>query len=203
MLQATGSNAQLFGVDTALSGLLWGLEYTGQGAENTEGEAMSDAQTHYGCLYCRAGSEERIINDLKNSHPVLDCISPKRVRIRRQGEEEVVTLFPGYILFKVSGKVDFRTIVNKNDIYRLLKYPTGGWELKGDDKDTAMMLFAMGGIVRLSKARFEESQVVMIDGPLKVFESRIKKINKRAKTANIEIEFQGRMLSVWLGFEVI
>ena len=164
---------------------------------------MSDALTHYGCLFCRSGSEERIINDLKNSHPDLDCISPKRVRIRRQGEEEVVSLFPGYIIFKVSGQIDFRTIINKNDIYRLLKYPAGGWTLEGDDQNTAMMLFAMGGVVRLSRARFEENQVIMIDGPLKEFESNIKQINKRAKTANIEFEFQGRMLSVWLGFEVI
>ena len=125
-LQAAGSYAQFFGVDTALSGLLWGLEYKRQSAENSEGEVLSDALTHYGCLFCRSGSEEQIINDQKSSHPELDCISPKRVRIRRQGEEEIVTLFPGYILFKVSCKVDFRTIVNKNDIYRLLKYPTGG-----------------------------------------------------------------------------
>ena len=80
-----------------------------------QGEGMESAEG-YGCLFCRSGSEERIIRELGLSHPTMSCLSPKRVRIRRQGEKELASLFPGYIFFHLARHIDFRTIVQKTDI---------------------------------------------------------------------------------------
>ena len=172
------------------------------------------AGSKYGCLFCRSGSEERIIRDLKNSHPTLTCISPKRVRVRRQGEKETVTLFPGYIFFKTPSTVatvapdttvaavDFRSIIQKSDVYRLLQYIDGKWELCGSDLRIAMFLFEMGGVLDLSKGRFEGDTLRFISGPLKEYEDYITKIDKRAKTAQVTIEFHGERIIMWLGFEI-
>lgn len=180
----------------------------------------------YGCLFCRSGSEERIIRDLRNIQPALECLSPKRVRIRRKGERETVSLFPGYIFFKTHANavnlcaedantnivspskevdeatVDFRTIVGKTDVYRLLRYPNGDWALKGSDLHLAMLLFEWGGIVKLSRGKFTENGVKMISGPLFEYESCITKIDKRAKTARVTIDFHGEKIEMWLGFEI-
>ena len=43
----------------------------------------------------------------------------------------------------------------------------------------------------------------MISGPLKVFEKNITAINKRMKTAKIELVFQERRIEAWLGFEIV
>lgn len=164
---------------------------------------MSNESMAYGCLFCRSGSEERIIEELKNSFPAICCSSPKRERIRRQGEKEIVTLFPGYILFKTNIETDFQIITKKTDVYRLLRYPSGSWELRGSDLDIAMDVFEMGGIVELSKACFEGDNVSIISGPLFKYRESIVDINKRVKTAKVEIVFQGKKVLVWLGFEII
>ena len=162
---------------------------------------MSNEKMAYGCLFCRSGSERRVIEELKNSYPKISCISPKRERVRRQGEKEIVTMFPGYILFKTSIKTDFQIITKKTDVYRLLRYPSGSWELRGGDLDIAIALFEMDGIVGLSKACYEGNTVRMIEGPLFKYREKIVEINKRAKTARIEIAFQEKKVMVWLGFE--
>lgn len=166
-------------------------------------DTANDERTYYGCFFCRSGSEERIIHELGLSHPEMNCISPKRMRIRRQGEKELVSLFPGYIFFHLTKRIDFRAIMQKNDVYRLLKYPNGDWELMGSDLMFTKWIFAMGGIIGLSKARFEGNAVSFLSGSLKDYEDRIKEINKRAKTAQVIIDFHGNEFTIWLGFEIV
>ena len=165
--------------------------------------ASDNGERSYGCLFCRSGSEERIIGDWQSSHPALECISPKRVRVRRQGDKNLDTLIPGYIFFYTTDPVDFRSIVDKNDVYRLLKYPTGSWQLYGTDLQIAQMMFEMGGIIGLSKAEFDGEIVRILDGPLKVYEKHITRFDKRAKTAQIQFDFQGKLVTIWLGFEIM
>lgn len=167
---------------------------------------MSERNKAYGCLFCRSGSEDRIIRELENSHPSLTCIAPKRVRIRRRGGvgiEELVSLFPGYIFFCTSVIQEFRTLLQKADIYRLLRYPNGDWKLYGSDLYIATLMFEVDGVVGLSKACFEGNTVKILEGPLKDYEGCIIKINKRAKTAQVKVDFQGKVLIMWLGFEII
>lgn len=166
-------------------------------------ETVNSGKIDYGCLFCRSGSEERIIRELGLSHPEMNCISPKRVRIRRQGDMELVALFPGYIFFHLGKPVDFRSIVQKADIYKVLKYPTGDWKLAGSDLLLAKWMFEMGGVVSLSKARFEGDTVTVLSGSLKDYEDRINEFNKRAKTAKVTIDFHGMELTLWLGFEIV
>jgi len=164
--------------------------------------AMLDESVAYGCIFCRSGSEDRIIRELKSSRPEMVCISPKRVRIRRQGEKELATLFPGYIFFRSSATVDFRTMLQRDEIYRLLQYPSGDWKLRGSDLLIAVFMFDLGGIVGLSKARFDGNGIRILSGPLKEYENSITKLDKRAKTAQVTIHFHGMELIMWFGFEI-
>lgn len=159
-----------------------------------------------GCLFCRSGAEDRIISELKISHPGINALSPKKIRIRRYGGmavEEQVTLFPGYIFFNSTGDTEFRGILSKQDVYRLLTYPNGDWNLRGDDRAIAEMMFNHNGVIGLSKAFYEGDSVHIADGALKDLEGSIIKLNKRAKTAQVKIEFAGKNLILWLGYEII
>ena len=172
-------------------------------SQMSEGNGMTPTEeVAYGCLFCRSGSEERIIQGLKNSYPNMECLSPKRVRIRRQGEKELATLFPGYIFFRNSDPVIIPTLKQTAEIYRVLQYPNGEWKLHGSDLSVAMMMFEWGGTIELSKACFKEDGVKIISGPLKAYENSITRVNKRTKTAQVMINFNGEALVMWLGFEI-
>ena len=169
---------------------------------SSENDVFTIYNIYYGCFFCRSGSEERIIHEMSISHPQMDCIVPKRVRIRRQGEKETVTLFPGYIFFRISSSIDFRALVQKTDVYKLLQYPNGDWVLHGADLKIAMMIFEMGGVFILSKACYNDTGIQFLSGPLKEYENHITKIDKRAKTARVTMVFHGREMTLWLGYEI-
>ena len=165
-----------------------------------------DIKTIYGCLFCRSGIEDRIISELKITMPGLSVISPKKIRIRRyanEAVEELATLFPGYLFFFADGEIDFRELLRKQDIYRLLSYPNGEWMLSGADRMIAELMFDNGGVIGLSKAFYEGTIIRISDGPLKNMEGSIIRVNKRMKTVEVGLELMGKKVKLWLGYEIV
>lgn len=160
----------------------------------------------YGCLFGLTGDEDAVIRALVDRHPGVEAISPKRVRIRRAGgvgTEEQVTLFPGYVFFRVrAADPDFTPKVWRLPA-RLLTYDDGVWQLHGADAQIAQAFFEAGGVVKLSTAYYEGDRIRILDGFLKNYEGSIARVNHRARTAEIKVQFQDKTLSLWLGFELV
>ncbi len=167
----------------------------------------STGERVYGCLFCRSGREDHILADIQRFHPQTEAIVPKRKRIRRMGgvgfEEEAV-LFPGYIFFRVEDDgAKPRYLLRVKDSYRVLENADGDWRLHGPDLAMAKMLFEEGGVVGFSKAYYVGDRIRIQEGMLKAYEGAIERVNKRARTAQVRIDLQGKIMRVWLGFELI
>ena len=170
-------------------------------------ELLGPGAGTYGCLFCRSGKEQKIIRELVQIAPEVDAISPMKVRIRRSrgcSREELVTLFPGYVFFRAAeGAPDMSRFVRLEDVLRLLTYTDGEWRLAGSDEAIARMFFGGDGIVGLSKAYYEGDRIRVTEGTLKRYEDSITRVNHRARTAEVKVDFHGKILTMWLGFELI
>lgn len=167
---------------------------------------MSEERESYGCFFCRAGAEARVMQRLQLIYPDVQFIFPAKLRFRRSrtvAREEQVALFPGYIFFRTTGDIRREEYRMLGDIFRLLTYEGGDWRLHGSDEGIARSLFACAGVVGISRAYYEGDRIRISDGFLKAYEGQIIRVNRRAKTAQISLDFQGKTLSLWLGFELI
>jgi len=167
-----------------------------------------ELKTEYGCLFCRSGSEGRLVAELERYFPEVKTVIPRKKRIRRMGGqafEEEVTLFPGYVFFRVEADSMYRPrlLTRARDAYRVLVDADGSWRLSGVDRVMAETLFGTEGVVGFSKAYFQGDRIRILDGLLKAYEGCIERVNKRARTAQIRIDLQGKIMRVWLGYELI
>ena len=172
-----------------------------------------------GCFFCKCGKERDVVRHFRAVFPKDRAIVPTRTRYRRTREavfEEEVPLLPGYVFFEIreEGKpapeitegillalLDF---ARTDSVLRLLKYTDGDWRLRGFDDQFAEMLIKTGGNIGVSKAYFDEGKRIRItDGFLKDYEGDIVRVNKKTRTAEISVDFQGKKVSMWLGYELM
>ena len=161
----------------------------------------------YGCIFCRAGCEERLRLEMKDKYPEMGLIFPRKKRLRRIGGvalEEDVVLFPGYIFFSTAEEtIDLREVLRRDYVFRLLTNPDGDWELRDGDREFVELLFTSGSVIGFSKAFYEGDTIRVVDGFLKNFEGSIIRLNKRARTAEVRIVFRGKAINMWLGYELL
>ena len=100
-------------------------------------------------------------------------------------------------------ELSLRDLYRLPDILRVLCSGDGDWHLAGTDLIMAKALFSEDGVVGFSRAFFEGDRIRIADGFLKQYEGQIIRVNKRAKTAQIRVKFEGKTLSLWLGYELI
>lgn len=170
--------------------------------------SSSDSQgLQYGCISCRAGAEERLKREIEEKLPDLDVIFPRKMRIRRMGGaafEEETPLFPGYVFFSTETETpNLREFLRKDYVFRLLTNPDGDWQLSGSDREFAELLYSNGGLIGFSKAFYEGDTIRVVDGFLKNYEGSIIRLNKRARTAEVKVQFRGKTVSMWLGYELL
>ena len=164
------------------------------------------ADESYGCLFCRTGREKRIADEIEAEIVDIRVLFAQKLRRRRQGHisvEESVPLFPGYLFFRTGDELDARKLSRHMDVYKLLRDGQGVWQLRGEDLALAKELFRSDGVVGFSKAYYEGDRIRITDGPLKAYEGRIIRVNRRSQTAQIALGMDGREVTVWLGFELI
>lgn len=77
------------------------------------------------------------------------------------------------------------------------------WQLAGEDEKFAAWLFQCDGLLGFSKAYKERDKIRIVSGPLKDLEGQILRIDRRGRSGQVVLEFNGRQVKVWLGFELI
>lgn len=164
----------------------------------------SDLQ--YGCVFCRTGRENEVVSYMEHDFSGLKAVVPVKIRYRRShgtATEEEVILFPGYVFFESPTGLYIPQIMHHKDVYRLLTDAEGNWALHNSDELIARQFLSVGGKVGISKAYYEGDRIRITDGFLKQYEGEIVKVNRRAKTAQISIYLDGKVFSLWAGFEII
>lgn len=176
-----------------------------------------------GCLFCKSGKEEEVVQRFEMALPNGKAIFPTRTRIRRKGDEvaeEVVALLPGYVFFEIhihenhnhaarsNGRdpieAALQYLTRAESILKLLRYSDGRWQLIGFDDQFAKMLFDAGGNIGVSRAYFDKGKRIRIlSGFLKDYEGSISRVNRKRRAAEVQVDLQGKKVSMWLGYELI
>lgn len=160
-----------------------------------------------GCVFCKSGREGNVLRSFELLIPSARVIVPTKTRYRRAGGvavEEQVILLPGYVFFETSEALPAHRLTRAEDVLRLLTYADGDWRLHGYDDEFARMLFEADGAIGLSKAYYDEGDRIRItEGFLKAYEGAIIRVNRRARTAEVSLDFQDKRITMWLGFELL
>ena len=184
-----------------------------------DGEWMRvDASARRGCFFCRTGAEKAVARRFEIAFPEGRAVIPMRERIRRTAEavfEDSVPLLPGYLFFELPpdagngaslerAEAALRAFSRQDGVLRLLRYTGGDWVLHGADDRFAELFFRESGSIGLSQAYFDEgNRIRILKGFLKDYEGCIIRVNKKTRTAEICVDFQGKKVSLWLGYELV
>lgn len=167
---------------------------------------MPNDELDYGCLFCMTGREHRIAEVLGEKNPDAFLFVPEKLRLRREmgvAHEERVILFPGYVFFSVPKGGELKRLHVEKLACRLLGEADDEWRLQGSDRLLVEKLRREEGLIGFSKAWYEGDRIRIQEGFLKEYEGNIIRVNRRARTAQVEIDFQGKKVSAWLGFELM
>ena len=169
-----------------------------------------------GCFFCKSGKEKDVVRSFEAMFPDSKAIAPTRSRYRRVKDgtiEEKTPLLPGYVFFVAdtvsAGATDgfqqaLQRFVRHDNVLRLLRYTDGSWQLQGYDDAFAKMLFDADGNIGVSQACFDVGKRIRIlSGFLKDHEASIVRVNRKTGSVEIKLDFQGKTMSMKLGFELV
>lgn len=169
---------------------------------------MSEARgkRFYGCLFCLTGEENEVIAQLKKRFD-MPIISPVRQHyFRRKGELSVVEdkVFPGYLFFATEDpELPVKELEKLDGVIRLLRYDAEEWILSGEDVQMVEEFFRNNGVIGLSRGRFVDGRLQIIEGFLKPYEKDILKVDRRHNAAMIKMKLNNREVELWLGYELV
>ncbi|MBR1821999.1 MAG: hypothetical protein IJ769_10300 [Clostridia bacterium] len=136
-----------------------------------------------------------------------DAFSPKIVQrkwIKGTCHEEIRDYLPGYVfVYSEQPITEFREIRLMEGVLRYLGQRDDGYQLMGDDRRFAEMLYANNGTIGIMKAYQEGDRVKLAKDMLGDFEGEIIKLDRRKGRAQVQYNFDGNSYKVWVGYEMI
>lgn len=138
---------------------------------------------------------------------LLKCFIPQYEQMKKYAggwHKKMDILFPGYMFIQTE---------NINNLFYLLKGVPKLTKILGTDHEFVPIdntekrflekFLNESSVLEISTGYIVGDQVIIIDGPMKEFTGKIKKINRHKRIAIIEIEMFGRNMDVSVGLEVI
>lgn len=158
------------------------------------------------CLFSITNGEIRIANELNRLN--TSCIALPFLRMMRKkenGKRSLVQapLLGGYIFLFVPVDFDMASLQKGEQPFRVLERKQGGGKLEGEDRKYAEWALGQGGILDVSQAVQIDDKVRIISGPLLDLQGCITGFSKNSKNYQVEFEMMGRMVHVWLPYELI
>lgn len=156
------------------------------------------------CIFCRNGSEQKIVKFINEHNNQVKAIAPTRIISEKTGKKwSNITkpLIPGYVFLYCEEETDLFKSPKLKDIYKVLEYDSGIRNLAGADLDYAMWIYNNHGQIAPSLVFEDGDKVVVTSGALADFKGRIVKIEKRKRRALVEFEFEGVKRQVSLSVE--
>jgi transcription termination/antitermination protein NusG len=173
--------------------------------DNWPAAPLREASQAY-CVYCATGQEEKtaaLINTLCDEVTAFPVLQEKHKSTNGARTNVWSVLLPGYIFLYSDQPLPCRGVLSIDSAYSLLAYQDGEIRLAGADREFAAVVYKYAGRICASKAFLLDSQVKIIEGPLKDFEGRITKINKHNRNGCVEITIGGVTRNVWLAFDYV
>lgn len=161
---------------------------------------------YYGCIFCKTGCEVETASRLTEVIQTVGFSVPQKT-IRRRTEKGMIEdkeiLFPGYLFFQATSDFSTMKIKQNSNVLKVLTPEKNDWKLYGSDARFAKWIFDYNGIFGLSKAQFVGDKIHIIAGPLQGLDGQINKVNRRFKTCQVSVSFDGHEFKIWLGYELV
>ncbi len=176
---------------------------------------MMNQNAYWYVLFTRTGQEEKAEQILKRqlgSDDFTPFIPMLQTIFRHQGQikKELGPLFPGYVFIEskmTSIEIMERTrniISTSKDFVRFLQYgDTGDIAMRDHERNVLLSLCNNEGCIELSRGIIEGARIYIKEGPLKGFESIIKKVNRHKRQAVICLSFMGEERLVRVALEIV
>ncbi len=173
--------------------------------ENAE-NATAPQGMEYGCLFCATGKEQQVAERIHVQCPQVATIVMRVEKHKsdhgRKSRTQAIVL-PGYVFFYAPADFEPRRFFPVEHVIRVLTSDEGVWQLRGEDARFAQWLFQYDGLLGFSRAYREQERIRIVTGPLKDMEGQIVRVDKRGRSGQVRLNFNGRQVLVWLGFELI
>ena len=170
------------------------------------GDSGENPAIVYGCLFCKTGREERVAEQIRSVCPEVQTTTMRQLKYRTHNGEKCLEeslLLPSYVFFEAAGGADVSALAELQDVIRILSMDAGVWQLQGEDERFARWLLGYDGLLSFSQAHREGDSIRILRGPLKDMEGRIVRVDKRGRSGQVLLNFNGREIAVWLGFELV
>ncbi len=162
-------------------------------------------------VWVQTGREDRMLELCKtffqNSDVCEEYFLPKYERAKKVHGQWTTTqalLFPGY-LFLVSNKPEELQIKLKTlpEFAKVLGDDDGAIPLYDEEVEFLENCMNKEKVVEMSTGYIEGDQLVIMDGPMKDYQGKVKKIDRHKRIAVLEVEFFSGVTEVKVGLEVV
>lgn len=167
---------------------------------------LAQRATACGCLFCITGKECLVAARVQALYPQIHAVAVRKEKhLTREGRKlrTEAVLLPSYVFFEAPEDTDVSPLAELQDVIRILTMDAGLWQLQGEDERFARWLLGYDGLLSFSQAHREGDQIRILRGPLKDMEGRIVRVDKRGRSGQVALNFNGREIVVWLGFELV
>jgi len=155
-------------------------------------------------IFCETGRELKAQELLRGlGYGVIPSVAERMIFKHKKPVKELRPLLSGYVLFRYEGEPDWKELDWQEYMYYALGYSNNSKALKNKDLEFAHWLMQRGGVAEISKAIQVGTKIKIIDGPLKDYEGNIVKINSRSKCAEVKIDDEGVIHTIWLSYEIM
>ena len=158
------------------------------------------------CFFCSTVKCQLVSTAIRQKFGHV-AFSPKIVQrkwVKGSCREEVRDYLPGYVFVYAKRPIDdFREIRAMEGVLRALGQRDDDYQLTGNDRRFADMLYAHDGTIGIMKAYREGDRVKLAKEMLGGFEGEIIRLDSRKGRAQIQYNFDGGTYKVWVGYELI
>ena len=158
------------------------------------------------CLFCNTVKCGLVAEVIRQKY-AYEAFSPKIIHrkwVKGKCLEEVKDYLPGYVfVYSEQPITDFRELRIMEGVLRFLGQREDGFRLAGADLQFARMLYTCGGTIGIMKTYQEGERVRLASEALGGFEGEIIKLDRRKGRAQIQYDFDGRQIKVWVGYEML
>lgn len=160
-------------------------------------------------VHVRTDKEEETARVLEKIPKLKVKVLMEEVVERRKGSlwQRLKLIFPGYIFINVIIDTDMYYRINKvPGVIRILDMKKGSNTLIPlTDKEVKTFLKVSNdtGLLKRSKATFENGKIKILEGPLLGYEDNIVKVDKRKCKAKVKIKLMGEVYFKYFSFEIV
>ena len=157
-------------------------------------------QWHYGCIFCRTGSEESLASHINGVSDATEAIAPKRLRRKTVGQvvtEDYVQMLPSYVFFRTVEPTSISHLQRISAVLRILEYDRSNWELVGQDRAFAEFLFG-NNLPLCPEIQFIDGRLHFTQDPFLGHDDAVLRVNRKKRTAEVHLNISE--LTFWISY---